>query len=385
MNNKIWTHHNPVRVHFGRGCRASLVGMLSELQILIVCSGRGRKQLEIDPLLAHVLADARRLVWLDSVTSNPDIKQLQEQANSLVDSKFDCVVAYGGGSVIDTAKVLSLALSPMVSAHSIADLIGLTADIPAGASIPLYALPTTSGTGSEVTPYATIWDRHARQKLSVCGPAVYPHTAFVDPELSDAVPNDVTLSTGLDAINQAAESIWNHNITLMSELYATRALKLGFQALPRLLKDPNDDCARDAMAECSLLAGLAISQTRTAICHSISYPITSHLDVPHGIACAFTMSAVLRHNLDYDDGRFKRLATALCGGHPSHGALIERFEDFCRTVGVNETVRLQVHSLDNLTMLIDEMLTPGRADNNLGEVSKEIIKRTLIESWDVSN
>jgi alcohol dehydrogenase len=223
----------------------------------------------------------------------------------------------------------------------------------------------------------------ARQKLSLTGPTVYPHTAFVDPELSDTVPYGSTLNTGLDAINQAAESIWNRNMTPISEMLAHRALRLGLVALPKLLNDLENQNLRNIMAEVSLLAGFAISQTRTSLCHSISYPLTAHFGVPHGLACSFTMSAVLRHNLAADDGRLKRLAAALDASESSNVALAERFENLTRITGVHEEVRQQVPSLDVLTGLVDEMYTPGRADNNLGSVSSAVIEEILIQSWAV--
>ena len=145
----------------------------------------------------------------------------------------------------------------------------------------------------------------------MAGPAVYPHTALVDSELSDNVPYEITLNTGLDAINQAAESIWNRNMTPMSEMLAHKALEKGMVALQGLQNDLKNPNLRDTMAEVSLIAGLAISQTRTSLCHAISYPLTAHFGIPHGLACAFTMPAVLRHNLTADDGRFQRLAKVL--------------------------------------------------------------------------
>jgi len=382
MSKGTWTHHNPVRICFGRGCRQSLTEILAGQQVLIVCSPRGRQQLESDPLLGPALPNAKRLVWMDTVETNPDLNLLQDEAKRLLDVQVDCVIGFGGGSAIDSAKVFALALSPIARHHSLRELLGVAAEFPAGTSLPLYVLPTTAGTGSEVTPYATVWDHVERRKYSLAGPAVYPHTAFVDPELSDTVPYSSTLHTGLDAINQAAESIWNRNMTPMSEMLAHRSLQLGMKALPRLLNDLENPILRDTMSEVSLLAGLAISQTRTSLCHSISYPLTAHYRVPHGLACAFTMPAVLRHNLSADDGRFERLSKVLIAeksGMPE--TLLEHFDALNQQLNVAEQVREMVSSLEALVGLRGEMITTGRADNALTAIDDKNLKAILIQAW----
>ena len=386
MSIGVWEHHNPVRICFGRGCRESLTEILADQRALIVCSPRGRQQLESDALLGRVLLNTVRLVWMDTVETNPDLHRLQDEIRRLLDAKVDCVIAFGGGSAIDSAKVFALALSLISRHHSLQELLGVAADLPPGISLPLYALPTTAGTGSEVTSYATVWDHVERRKYSLAGPAAYPHTAFVDPELSDTVPYSATLNTGLDAINQAAESIWNRNMTPMSEMLAHRALQLGMTALPRLLNDLENPNLRDIMAEVSLLAGLAISQTRTSLCHSISYPLTAHFGVPHGLACAFTMPAILRHNLSSDDGRFERLSKALSpAGAATLDNLLEHFDMLNQQLKVGEQVREMVGFVGKLFALRQEMITPGRAENNLAATDAVAIENILLESWGVTD
>jgi alcohol dehydrogenase len=382
ISSETWAYHNPVRIHFGRGCRGFLAEFLAGQRVLVVCSQRGRRQLESDPLLAKALSNTLRVVWVDAVEANPDLNRLQTLAMGLLDAQVDCVLAFGGGSVIDTAKVLALAISSAARHNTLLELLSAVVDLPSGVSIPLYALPTTAGTGSEVTPYATVWDRAERRKHSLAGPAVYPHMAFVDPELSDTVSYSSTLSTGLDAINQAAESIWNRNMTPVSEMFAHRALMLGMMALPRLLNDLANSSLRDVMAEVSMFAGLAISQTRTSVCHSISYPLTAHFGVPHGLACAFTMPAVLRRSLGADDGRFERLAKVLLTNEPGKSdTLIRYFNLFNQHLKVADRVRKMVGSLEEVIALREEMNTPGRVDNSLIQIDETILANIICESF----
>ncbi len=362
-----WGFYNPVKLTVGRGCRHALVESLTDQTLLIVTTQRGRRQLTEDEHLGALITH-NSVLWVDSVQENPGLTALQAEIDRLADQTFDTVIAFGGGSAMDAAKVLNVSLAPECREHSLQTLLAEPARHASARPQPLYTLTTTSGTGSEVTPFATVWHHELKKKRSLAGPAVWPTAAFIDPALTDTVPLAATISTGLDAINQAAESIWNKNANPITLGYATRALQLGIAALPLLAQGNGDINARDQMAEASLLAGLAISHTRTALCHSISYPITAHFGVPHGLACAFTMPAVLRHNLQADDGRFTPLAQALTGSSDLDG-LVACFEHLHEAMQVRKRVTANIPSLEALLALEAEMFTPGRADNNLADVT----------------
>jgi phosphonate metabolism-associated iron-containing alcohol dehydrogenase len=368
-----WQFYNPVNVTVGRGCRQTLLDLIIKQRILIVTTKRGRTQLINDKHLSKLLSQ-NAVLWLDSICENPSLTDLQRDIDQLKKKSFEVIVAFGGGSTIDTAKVIKVSLTAECCAHTLQELLdspSLHADTKPR---PLYVLPTTAGTGSEVTPFATIWNREAKKKLSLAGPAVWPNAAYVDAELTDSMPHEATISTGLDAINQAAESLWNRNANPITLSYSIRALQLGLNALPVLsnfgitLKTCDLNIARDQMAEASLLAGLAISQTRTALCHSMSYPITAHFGVPHGLACAFTMPYVLRHNLQAEDGRFEQAALAITGS-TDLAKLVACFDWLHEAAKVRQRVKAMVPSLQALQTIEGEMYTQGRADNNLADVT----------------
>lgn len=363
----LWSFYNPARLTVGRGCREGLLQEVHGQKLLVVASQRGRQQLLADPVLS-ALSNHSTLHWVDGITENPTLQDLQGWIDCLGNIHFDAVIGFGGGSALDAAKVFNLALNPHCHPHTLAQLIATPALHPQNNSRPLYALPTTAGTGSEVTPFATVWDRATKKKLSLTSNAVFPTAAYVDAALTDSLPRAATISTGLDAINQAAESVWNKNANPITQAYATRALKLGFAALPALAQGDDNPQWRDYMAEASVLAGLAISHTRTALCHSISYPLTAHFGVPHGFACAFTMPAVLQHNLAAEDGRFAELATLLFGS-PYTQKLLERFQLLNAQLHVRDTIKTYIPSVEKLLELKSEMFTSSRADNNLAAVS----------------
>lgn len=372
-----WQFYNPVRLAIGRGCRAGLIDHLHGNKVLIVTTLRGRKQWMNDDFLTKILKQYH-VVWVDTVTENPSLDALQTEINRLAGLHPDAVVGFGGGSAIDAAKVLSIALHPKLQSHTLAELLAKPSLHMGLRPYPLYAISTTAGTGSEVTPFATVWDHQNKKKLSLAGDSVFPYATFVDSELTDHLPLESTISTGLDAINQAAESIWNKNANPITLSYAIRSLQLGFFALPKLANLQGGHSERDKMAEASLLAGLAISHTRTALCHSISYPLTTYFGVPHGLACAFSMPAVLRHNLEADDGRFSFVSKILTGSDDT-STLVELFDSLHMHLKIREKIKTYIPDIRNLLTLEQEMFTPGRADNNLNKISQ--LRKILKFSW----
>ena len=156
----------------------------------------------------------------------------------------------------------------------------------------------------------------------------------------------------------------------MSEMLAHKALEKEMVALPRLLSDLNNHNLRDTMAEVSLIAKLSISQTRTSLCDAISYRLTAHFGIPHGLACAFTIPAVLRHNLTAENERFHRLAKVLSPqGVGNTEMLLQHFDELNQLLQVTEQVREMVGSLDALITLREQIFTPGLADNALKNVN----------------
>jgi alcohol dehydrogenase len=292
----------------------------------------------------------------DRVEPNPTLDQLENAIGELRGDNVDTIVGLGGGSALDTAKVLRLALA------SGADFDLRAALVPDAAPDPLpirfIAVPTTAGTGSEATPTATVWDGASRTKHSVGGRGLFPDVAIVDPELTYDLPWRETLSTGLDAYSQCHEAIWNRNAIPETTELADRGIALVATALRALRVNLEDQGARAAMAEAALLSGLAISHTRTGLAHSMSYPITARRGVPHGLACALVLPAVLAFTLGTDDERVKAV----------------------RDLFVDLDVRSEIGEVEGLLELGEEMITPGRADNSPRPVAHTDVRQILAAS-----
>jgi alcohol dehydrogenase class IV len=201
----------------------------------------------------------------------------------------DLILAVGGGTAIDTAKLIAI-----VSAQTSSPLdIVLGREKIRTPGLPVMALPTTAGTGSEVTHFAVVYvDDH---KHSLAHPTMRPAYAIVDPELTYSMPPEITTATGLDAFSQAVESMWSVHATDKSKTHSREAIRLALKHLPEAVHRPKPLC-RHAMSRASHLAGRAIDVTRTTAPHAISYTMTSQFGVPHGLAVALTLGATLVYN-----------------------------------------------------------------------------------------
>ena len=367
-----WSYHNPVEIRFGAGRLSELSDLVAGRRALLVTTpgftGRG-----LTARAADLLGGEQTIVF-DRVQPNPDLLALERAGQRLIDRGAQIVVALGGGSAIDTGKVLSVLLAlgdpTLLRAH-----LRDGAPLPDAAPLPLVAVPTTAGTGSEVTPFATIWDHERGVKRSLSDARLFARAALLDPALTTSLPTDVTIASGLDALSQSFEAIWNVNATPITSRFALDAIAIVLDALPPLLDESGSLELRSRMMEASLLAGLAISRTRTALAHSISYPITARFGVPHGLACSFTLPALLEFNAALDDGRLAEIAGRV--GLASLSALRYRLERLLAMLGVTRMLRRYIPSRAALLDLAPQMLTPGRSDNNLRPAGVEQVRAIL--------
>ena len=358
-----WIYYNPVKITAGAGALKQLPQLIpSGRWLLITTAGFTRRG-----LTKHLqeLLPAAELLIHDQVTPNPELDDLEQVTQTYRNQAIQGILAVGGGSVLDAAKVLAVTLPSELPTPLITTL-RLGQKHVWKNKLPLIAVPTTSGTGAEVTPFATVWDQTEHKKYSVTGDPVFPDQVVLDPELTLSLPEQETLYTGLDAVSHALESLWNVNRSPVSSGFAIQALELAERALPQVLKVPSDLLARKAMQEASVLAGMAISQTRTALAHSISYPLTSHYGVPHGLACSFTLP---------------RLITAYLTERPGcpEQALFERLQTMLE--GLNLDAHLaQYASQEQILALKGEMYHPDRAGNFTGQVQAEELASLLTGS-----
>ena len=313
----------------------------------------------------------------DLIVPNPTIDSIVELGENLREKQPNCLLAIGGGSTIDTAKGVARILSQNENWSLRNHLAGQDKILKAN-TIPLFAIPTTAGTGSEVTSFGTIWDPLSKKKYSVVGKDLYPEIALLDPELTTTLSVETTIASGLDAVSHALESAWNKNANKLTWSLCVKSLKLTLATLPKLLSDPLNLDLRARMMEASTLSGLAISQTRTSLAHSISYPLTMHFGLPHGFACSFTLPEILRFNSKTDDNTILDLAKAL--DFKNVDSFHEELLLFLDKINLKRYLQKYVSDTEEAKKLSPLMLSPTRANNNLRSVGISDVSQILEKS-----
>jgi len=286
----MWRYANPVNVVFGAGALDGIGKAIGGRAYGLVTYGDDC----FSAMAERIEGSAGTPVLaVDDVVPNPDFEALDRACRvfGMASAQPQVVVALGGGSVIDTAKVMVAAAGDFGRVRAYLDDPGAEAPV---ALVPVIAVPTTAGTGSEVTRFATVWDSKAKKKYSLALESIYPETALVDPLLALTAPRGLSVATGLDALSHALESIWNVNANPVSTALAIEAARGILDNLVALAADLGDVRLRERMARAATLAGLAMSNTETALAHALSYPVTLNNGVEHGIACSFSLPLVMR-------------------------------------------------------------------------------------------
>jgi len=357
---RAWRYRNPVAVHFGWGVLEELPRVLDGRDAVLVTFPQAR-QAGLEARLRSLLGSKLREVVGD-VEPNPEVSWFASRYAGFWKRNAGCaLLAVGGGSAIDTAKLLQVATKEGTF-ESLRAVLASGGQPEVAAAFPLIAMPTTAGTGSEVTPWATLWDRSsaAPRKYSLHTERTWPEAALVDPSLALSAPAAVTRNSALDALSHSLESIWNVNSNPVSDTLAVEAARTVIATLPGLLADPADRRLRTSMSRASTTAGLAFSNTRTALAHSISYEMTLRHGLPHGLACSFTLPLVWKLAAGVDAGRDAVLARVF-------GAEVERpwakLAAFMREVGVETDFSAYGVGAEEARRMIELALGGARGKN----------------------
>ncbi len=359
----MWRYRNPVEVRFGAGAFDGLGKALAGRAYCLVTYDDANGGGTFTELARRTIKMAGEPVTLvRNIGPNPDFTSLAQSCRlyAAASQPVEAIVALGGGSVIDAAKVLAAAAGDFDRVRRFletgrgADVLGRT---------PIIAVPTTSGTGSEVTSWATVWDTEAKAKYSLARDTLYPETALVDPLLTLGLPRGITISTGLDALSHALESIWNVNANPVSTSLAEVAAREVLDALPLLARDLDNAELRQRLSRASLFAGLAFSNTRTALAHALSYHLTLQHGVAHGIACSFSLPMVMRAVAGCDaacDAALHRIFG------PDLGAGAARLETFLHELGISSNATDHGIAARDWATLVDGALAGERGRNFIG-------------------
>ncbi|MCP4627971.1 MAG: iron-containing alcohol dehydrogenase [bacterium] len=299
---------HPDRTIFGQGCVKQIGDCLKELdgKRAFLVTDKGVAGLDIFSVVEKALKDKGLSYYVYAeVDENPTDRQVEKGAEIYHKEKADVLVAVGGGSTMDSAKAIGVLISNGGSILEYKGMDVFTRPIP-----PLVAIPTTAGTGSEVTPYAVITNTKDNYKTGVCGWKLLPRVALVDPVMMAGMPPAITAATGMDALSHAVEAVYSKYAMPQTDALAYSAIKMVAENLVRAVSDGSDMEAREAMAMASLMGGMAMCAGCGAV-HALGHQLSSRYGMPHGTAMSVLMPHILNFNASACPDRIANIAVAL--------------------------------------------------------------------------
>lgn len=367
----------PISAAFPRHIRMG-GGALNELGAVIAALNVRRPLVVTDPYLTST-GGAHRVMTLlsaagqapalfDRTVADPTTASLQRGVDMLIGHRADCVVGFGGGSPMDTAKALAvLALQPGPMRRFKAP------SSYAGPALPIIAIPTTAGSGSEATQFTVISDSETNEKMLCPGPSFLPIAAIVDYELTMTMPPRLTTDTGVDALTHAVEAYVSRRANPLSDGLALAAIRLVAAHLKPAYRDGSDVAARAGMMAAATQAGMAFSNSSVALVHGMSRPIGAHFHVAHGLSNAMLFPAVTAFSVAGAPGRYADcaraygVADAATCDEVAAGALVEALTELCAELEVPTPKSYGIDSAawqSLIPLMAEQAVASGSPGNN---------------------
>lgn len=327
-------YHVSTRIYFGPG----IIGQLKEVieteipaASVYLVTDQGVRE---SGFAERVIRQLENVTVFDQVEQNPKHTTIDRAGEEIRNINPELVIGVGGGSVLDAAKAIALLAT---NEGRIEDYEGKAKY--SRSPLPVLAVPTTCGTGSEVTWVSVITHTERRFKMSIKGPEMYPALALVDPDSLSSLPPPLVASTGLDAITHAVEAYTVKPATFLTDIFARESLKLMFNSLVKAYENIRDNFqAREDVMKGSLLAGLAFGNSDVGAVHCLAESVGSMLDTPHGVANAIFLPYVMEYNLPAVERKYAEIARMISIGKPDDGeaasSLIQDLKALARRLGI---------------------------------------------------
>ncbi len=357
---------NPCRIFFAREAldRASAYFPgLGKKAFIVTGKSSARRSGALDDVLEALNKLEIGSFIYDKVTENPDLDLVIDGVTSFTVQDCDFIIGIGGGSPIDAAKAMSLTAANKLDKTDIYNTSAFKE------AFPVVAIPTTSGTGTEVTPYSVLTDTQTKKKAGFGSELAYPKLSILEPKYTLTMSKTVTLNTGVDALSHLLEGIYSNKRCELLYPIIFEGVKIIYYNLPKVLKNPDDLTARSEMMRASLYGGIAISYTSTTLQHSIGYPLTSCYDIPHGLANGIVMKSVM-------DLYYPAVSKPLDDLFKYIGITQKQFYEWLETLKMSIDIHLSQNFIDEK---IPEVLSSRNMANNPFEISSEDIRSILLD------
>ncbi len=305
----------PTKIYFGRNIWEEALKVQEAIlqgNVMIVTTGRSLYRLGYVEELRKCLQNCsciKNIVIFDTISANPKLSEVRKGILLGKQEKTDVIVGFGGGSAMDAAKAIAAGVKSEVR---IEDLFYQGGE-PGADTLPVIAIPTTAGTGSELSKAAIITDDVRKIKSGIRGRALYPSAAIVDSYFTESVPFQVTMETGFDVLAHAAESYISRSASPYTKMQSETAIQIVGKYLPRLAENLKDEKAREKMSFASMIMGINLGNASTCLPHRLQYPIGAHTDTSHGAGLAALFTAWIRCEYRYASGQVERMMNLLTG------------------------------------------------------------------------
>ncbi len=368
MLEQLKSFHFTTKILSGRGSLSdvgALVAKMSVSKCLLVSDPALATLGTLDRASSVLKNSGVEVAFYDKVEPEPYLDNAESAAGIGREFGAECVIGMGGGSAMDTAKAAAVLITNDKPAES---YVGLNKVEKEG--LPTVMIPTTAGTGAEVTFTAVFTNRDTKVKGGINSPYLYPSVALLDPELTLDLPPDVTASTGMDALTHAVESVTGRASTVFTEALALTAIRLIGQSLRKAVYHGHDIVARENMMLGSLLGGMALADAGVGAAHALAYPLGGFYRIPHGLANAVLIPHVMAFNVPAAEEKFALIAKAL--GEPVEDlnqrlaglAAVEAVRSLCEDIGIPATLADLGVPEDDILSMVDAALKVTRPVEN---------------------
>lgn len=375
----------PTKVYYGRNIWREAVKELSETlkgTVMVVTTGGTLTRLGYLEHLKQEIqrtAKAETVIIFDKIHANPDISEVKEGIETGRRKKVEAIIGFGGGSAVDAAKAIAAFIR---EERDIEDAFDNGRE-PESMPLPMIAIPTTAGTGSELSKTAILTDRQRKIKRGIRGTALYPKAAIVDSAFTESVPIRVTVETGFDVLAHGIETYLSRAASPYTKMQSERAIQIVGECLPTLAENLHNTKAREKMAFASMLMGINLGNASTCLPHRMQYPLGAHTDTSHGAGLAALFPAWVDYESCYIPEEMER-AIAFLTGENIYGrtACVQAMFRFIKNLGLPSSLQELGADRDCLKLMAEEVEGNIKQDPAVQGEDRQFLFQLYQLAWD---
>ncbi|MFC1621028.1 iron-containing alcohol dehydrogenase [Candidatus Omnitrophota bacterium] len=372
----MFRYYMPTRIYFGKNNLPRLAEVVSRSAPKHISIFMGHKSARASGALKQIssILSNYDVSVFEGIEPNPAVKSLKAGIAHCRRKNTDLIIAIGGGSVIDYAKAVSVLAKEKDGFSGF--FYNKNQQLKSG-KIRFIAVSTTFGTSSEITPYSVMTDPQDQIKITLTDDSLYPDYAFINPEFTLSMAKPLVAASCADLLSHAIEAYWSVNSTELTDNFAISAIRLFLRNYKQTFKSPKNLRIREQVSLASIYAGLAFSNTKTTACHSISYPMTTVFNIPHGIASALTLAEILKFNSKARKSKVMNLCKLLECRSVEEAA--DKITSILNNLNIKTRLRDYGIAKNELMVIVDKGFTPKRMINNPRKITREDLKEILKE------